>query len=250
VIKRLLTLIALQTLLISTGYAATKYREVTVADAYLELHTGPGRGYPVFWVVDRGLQVSVIMRRTDWFKVRTDRGIEGWVARKNMLATLEALGEHQGEKVDLHEPARDDFRTRRWEGAIYLGDYAGADEISMSAGFALSDNMSAELTASHAVGRFSDSVFGALGLAHVFAPEWRISPLVTIGAGLIHTSPHATLVSTQDRNDEFAYVGVGVRGYLTRRFSARLEYRSNIIFTNRDENEEISEWKLGFAFFF
>jgi hypothetical protein len=93
-------------------------------------------------------------------------------------------------------------------------------------------------------------VFGALGLAHVFAPEWRISPLVTIGAGLIHTSPHATLVSTQDRNDEFAYVGVGIRGYLTRRFSARLEYRSNVIFTNRDENEEISEWKLGFAFFF
>ncbi len=245
-IKRLLFLIALQALFVSTGYGASKYREVAVADPYLELHTGPGRGYPVFWVVDRGMHVTVLMRRTDWFKVRTDRGVEGWVARANMLATLEI----SGEKVDLQEPARDDYRTRRWEGAIYLGDFGGADEISISAGYALSDNLSAELTASHAIGRFSDSLMGGLGLAHVFAPEWRISPLVTIGTGMIHTSPHATLVRTQDRTDQFAFVGIGARAYLTRRFSTRLEYRSNVVFTSRNDNEEISEWKLGFAFFF
>jgi hypothetical protein len=30
----------------------------------------------------------------------------------------------------------------------------------------------------------------------------------------------------------------------------RAEYRSYVLFTSRDENEEIDEWKGGFAFFF
>ena len=55
------------------------FRKVAVADPYLEMHTGPGRGYPIFHVVDRGEQVEILMQRTDWYQVRTERGIEGWV---------------------------------------------------------------------------------------------------------------------------------------------------------------------------
>jgi uncharacterized protein YraI len=40
-------------------------RKVAVADPYLEMHTGPGRGYPIFHVVDRGEQVEIIMQRTE-----------------------------------------------------------------------------------------------------------------------------------------------------------------------------------------
>src|SRR5205085_51859 len=53
-----------------------------VTDPYLELHTGPGRGYPVFFVVAREEWVAVELRYTDWFKVRTDAGKEGWVHRR------------------------------------------------------------------------------------------------------------------------------------------------------------------------
>jgi hypothetical protein len=30
----------------------------------------------------------------------------------------------------------------------------------------------------------------------------------------------------------------------------RAEYKSYVVFTSRDENEEVEEWKVGFAFFF
>ena len=36
---------------------------------------------------------------------------------------------------------------------------------------------------------------------------------------------------------------------LTRRFLLRAEYKSYVVFTSRDENEEVEEWKVGFAFF-
>ena len=34
-------------------------RKVAVAEPYLEMHTGPGRGYPIFHVVDRGDQIEI-----------------------------------------------------------------------------------------------------------------------------------------------------------------------------------------------
>ena len=75
---------------------------VEVADAYLELHTGPGRGYPVTRVIPRGDRIEVLKRRTDWYLLRDDRGHEGWAKRQAMALTLLALS---GEKPD------DGFRT-------------------------------------------------------------------------------------------------------------------------------------------
>jgi len=77
-----------------------------------------------------------------------------------------------------------------------------------------------------------------------------LSPFVMLGTGIVHIEPKTTLVLPPDRTDQTAYVGGGLRFYLTRRFFARAEYKSHIVFTSRNQNEEVDEWKLGFAFFF
>jgi hypothetical protein len=41
-----------------------------------------------------------------------------------------------------------------------------------------------------------------------------------------------------------------VRYYLTRRFFVRAEGKERVIFTSRNDNEELTEWKVGLAFFF
>jgi Bacterial SH3 domain/Outer membrane protein beta-barrel domain len=222
------------------GYA------VEIADPYLELHTGPGRGYPVFYVVDRGEEVVIEKRRTDWFKVRTDRGRTGWVHREQLLATLDP----DGTPFELDEPTRENFASRRWEGGVMAGDFGGASVIALDAGYALNENFTVEAGVAHAIGDFSNSVFATLSLVHVFDPAWRISPYVSIGTGVIRTQPKSTLVATEDRTDQLAQVGIGVRAYLTRRFMVRTEYKSYVVFTSRDDNEEVDEWKAGFAFFF
>jgi opacity protein-like surface antigen len=84
----------------------------------------------------------------------------------------------------------------------------------------------------------------------VFRPDWRLSPLLTLGAGMIWIQPKSTLVLPLDRTDQTAYAGAGLRFYVTRRFFLRAEYRHHMVFTSRNENEEINEWKLGLAFFF
>jgi len=241
-------LLAFLTMLTGPGPArADSSHKILIADPFIELHTGPGRGYPVFHVIERGREVVIVKRRTDWFELRTDRGVQGWAPREQMIATLEPTGE----PLDLQEPARENYMSRRWQAGVMAGDFGGASLISVFGGYAFSDNLSIELTFNHVLGEFTNGYSATLGLMHVFVPEWRISPYFTLGTGVIYIEPKSTLVQAIDRDDQIGYVGGGLQFYLTRRFMLRSEYRNNVIFTSRDDNEEVDEWKyLGFAFFF
>jgi hypothetical protein len=221
-------------------------REVTIADPYIELHTGPGRGYPIFFVAERGERIALLKRRTEWFQVQVARGQEGWVHFEQLTTTLEP----DGEPFDLPALGFDDYTARKWEvGALY-GDFGGANVIATYGSRSFTPNLSGELWLSQALGRFSDSTMVTMNIVHLMYPDWRASPYFSLGAGVIKTEPKATLVATTDRTDSVAQVGAGVRVYLTRRFVFRGEYKTHVVFTSRNDNEEVREWKAGFSFFF
>jgi hypothetical protein len=219
---------------------------VTVADPYLEMRTGPGRGFPVFHVVERGEAVVVEKRRTDWFRVVAAGGREGWVHKDQMAETLLPAGV----KMEVGDPAREDFGAHRREVGLLLGDYGGANVVTLYGAYAFNEHLAGEVALAHILGRFSDGQYLTLGVTHLPVPEWRIQPFLSIGTGVIRIQPAGTLVDTEDRRDQVAYAGIGLRAYLARRFIVRGEYKEYVVFTDRDENEEEMEWKIGFAFFF
>ena len=220
--------------------------QVFVTEPYLELRTGPGRGFPVTQVVPRSESVDVLKRRTDYFKVRTDRGTEGWASYKDMLSVVLA----DGAPFTFPMGDRAGFTSHKGEMGIFAGDYSGATLIAGYGSFSFNSQLAAELSVGQFLGNASNGTVVDLGLTHVFVPEWRLSPFVMLGTGIVHIEPKTTLVLPPDRTDQTAYVGGGLRFYLTRRFFARAEYKSHIVFTSRNQNEEVDEWKLGFAFFF
>jgi hypothetical protein len=220
--------------------------QLFVAEPYLELHTGPGRGYPVTQVVARGESVDVLFRRTDWFKVRTERGVEGWAAARELSKTRLADGAEF--QLDLGDLAQ--FAHHRWESGVFAGDYHGATLIAAYSALSVTDNLKVEVGLSQYIGNVSDGYIADIGLAHVFMPEWRFSPLVDVGTGYLRVEPKATLARPVDRSDQVAYAGAGGRLYLTRRFFMRAEYRKYVVFTKTNANEVNGEWRLGFAFFY
>ena len=221
-------------------------REVTIADPFIELHTGPGRGYPVFFVAERGEQIALLRRRTEWFKVQVGRGQEGWVHFEQLTTTLNP----DGEPFDVQALGLTDYAARRWEVGTLYGDFGGANVIAAYGSRTFTPNLSGELWVSEALGRFSDSTMTTVNIVHLMYPDWRASPYFTLGGGVINTRPKATLVATTDRTDSVAQVGAGVRMYLSRRFVFRAEYKAHVVFTSRNDNEEVREWKAGFSFFF
>jgi hypothetical protein len=223
-----------------------RFVEVEVADPYLEMHTGPGRGYPVTRVVPRGERIDILKSRTDWYKVRDDRGKEGWVDRAQMEQTLLA----DGTGLRLSEAARRDFSQHPWEAGFQTGNFGGGNVNTAFVGYSLNDQLAVEVAVSQVLGRASNSVLGTVDLAHTFRPDWKFSPFVQIGTGVVRVTPKETIVASTDRTEQVAFVGAGFKYYLSRRFVLRGDYRSYVIFTKRDTNEEKNEWKVGFAFYF
>ena len=222
------------------------YPEVKVAAPYIEMHTGPGSGYPIFHVVDRGDFVEVIKRKTDWFKVRTVKGKVGWVNRVQMEKTITP----SGEQTEFADAGLGDFSKRRWEMGLIGGTFNSAPVMTLYGGYALSANLSAELSVSQVTGDYFSSDIVNLNLLSQPFSKWRYSPFFTLGLGQITTSPSVTLIQAQDSQDLIAHMGLGVKMYLSRRFILRAEYKNYVGFSSDDDNEEFEEWKAGFAFFF
>ena len=239
-------LLSLAALLAPAVSGAREYLQLFVTEPYLELHTGPGRGYPVFQVVPRDGSVDVLFRRTDWFKVRTERGVEGWALQADMQKMV--LADGSPFHFDLGDRAG--FTAHRFELGVFAGAYGGASLVSAYYSVSFNPQLALEVAAGQFLGRFANGYSGDIGLTHVIAPEARWSPFLMLGLGEVHTEPKATLVQPDDRSEPTAYVGGGVRYYLTRRFFLRAEYKAHYVFTTRNQNEEADEWKAGFAFFF
>ena len=239
-------LILVSAAFVSTAIAADEFPEVKVADPYLEMHTGPGEGFPIFYVVDRDEYVEVLKSRTDWFKIRTTKGKIGWVSRAQMENTLTPTGEG----TEFTEVSLDDFSSRRWEIGMVGGVFNSAPVMTLYGAYALIPRLSAELSISQVVGDFSSSQLVNINLMAQPFDQWRYSPFFTLGVGQIDTTPRVTLIQAPDRSDFVAHVGFGVKAYLTRRFILRAEFKNYVAFSSDDDNEEFQEWKAGFAFFF
>jgi SH3-like domain-containing protein len=220
--------------------------KVVVQDPFIDLRSGPGRGFPATLSVERSASIELLRQRTDWIKVRAENGREGWVHRAQLERTLTP----GGAPVQVAGPKPEARTEHRWEVGLATGDFGGANVVAVNGAYAVTSHLQVRVDAQHLLGSFSNGWLGTVGIAHVFAPQWRVSPFVGIGGGVLSISPKATLVQAEDRTDTTAYAGVGVRGFLTNRFLLAGEYRSYVVFTSRDENEEIDEWTVGFTYFF
>jgi len=230
-----------------TGAQAEDDNEkATVGNTYIDMRSGPGRAYPIFYAAEHDEIVELIKRRTDWIKINTKRGKTGWAH----VSDLSELYDLDGKQLAFSNAGKDDYLSRRWELGFNGGDFEGANVLGATVGYRFTQNLTAELKLSQASGQFSDSLVAAAAIMHQPFPEWRISPFFIIGAGAIDTSPDTTLVQTEDRLDNTLLVGAGAYVYLSRRFVLRLEYNNHLALTSRDENEEINEWKMGFNVFF
>jgi len=242
---RLLPLVLLlQAILVGRALAAKPHLQLLVTQPFLQLRTGPGRGYPVFYVVGRGEKVTVLYSRTDWYKVRAPRGEEGWTSRGELAQTAQASG------APAPIPPYPDFATHRWEIGAGYGVYNRQNLVTAYADFALTDSLDAEFVVQQAFGTLDNREIATLGLRHTFIPEWRrFSPTVGIGTGYQYTQAKVPPKPLETGN-QLAYVSLGARGFITRRFMWRFDWRSYVIFTRQNANEEPQEWKFGLAVFF
>lgn len=194
---------------------------------YIELHTGPGRGYPVFHVAEEGELVALLKRRTNWVKVRTSGRLPrtGWVRRDELEAAMPGVSDLPMAPGMLHPP--------RWEWAVTGGDFAGASAISTTVAYNLTPNISLRLQGSQILGEFSDALHGTAAVRMRPFPGYRISPWFEVGGGMLQTEPFSTIVDVQSRNNSTLGVGGGIDIKLYGHFALTCSFRRHTVLTDR-----------------
>lgn len=220
--------------------------QLEIVDPYLELHTGPGRGFPVFHVVDRGERVTLAKRKTDWFLVQTEKGLEGWASRQSLEKTLTAAGV----PATFRDTLLDDFLQRHLEIGYSIGSLDMADPmLTFRIGYRFSQNLALELDYAQSAGNFTSSTFAYLSLVSQPFPDWRVSPFFSLGLGRYRNTPKQTLIGVVETESNLGNVGIGVNVYVTSRFIVRGDYRRHIAYIDVNRINEYNELSLGFSFF-
>lgn len=250
----LILLIACQA--ISTGHAAENVASdseddvqsvrLQVAEPYIELRTGPGRGFPIFHIVERHDWIDILKRRTDWFRIRTRDGKEGFA----YIDQLEQTFALPGRKARFARIQLEDFQQRTYEFGVGAGDFDGAALMSLFFGFNFSKNLSAEVTFSQASGTLTNTILLDGSLVSSPFPDWEVSPFFILGVGLIDSEAKNNALVADEISETTVNAGFGVKWYLTRRFVFRADVREVVGFLGQDFNGEFVEWKAGFSFFF
>jgi hypothetical protein len=246
VVLAIISLLLCQLSLIPAAHAERSYQRVQVVDPYIELRTGPGRGFPIFYVGERGEWIAILLRKTDWFKVRLEQGKEGWVNRTQLENTLTEAGV----KKSFRDVLMDDYLQRRLEFGLATGSFEGDTVLSFRLGYMLTSTLSSEVTYGQVQGVFAGSTLYHVDLQSQPYPEWRLAPFFTIGVGKFNNIPKTTLVSAITTDSIAANAGFGVRYYITRRFMARADLMDYVVFIDDNRTDSYKSATAGFSFFF
>jgi hypothetical protein len=220
--------------------------KVEVTDPYIELHTGPGRGYPIFYVAGRHEWVEIKLRHTDWFLVRTENGKEGWVTRAQIENTLTQIGT----KTTFRDVFVDQYLRRRLELGAAWGHFKSEPMLKVWLGYRFMDTLAVEITGGQVQGVFSGTDLWHVNLLAEPWSDWRLAPYAGIGIGRLINIPNASLVGTVTSNASLADATVGLRYRLGDRFIARLDYTQYLAYISDNRTDQYRAVTIGLGFYF
>ena len=217
-----------------------------VAEPYLEMHTGPGRGYPVFFVVEKQQWVVIELRRTDWYRVRAEGGQVGWVQRQQLASTLTEAG---GTKT-FRDLLLDDYLGRRLEFSGGWGRFKSEPMLRLGLQYRLADTVATEVTVGQVQGLFSGTDFWHVSLVSEPWSDRRFSPYFSVGVGKFRNIPNSSLVDAAATNAKLAHASLGLRWHLAERFTARIDWTLYTAFVADTRSTEYRSITAGLGFYF
>ena len=213
---------------------------------FIEMHTGPGRGYPVFFVVERRQWITVELRRTDWYRVRADGGQVGWVPRQQLAATLTEVGAGK----TFRDLVLDDYLGRKLEFGAAWGRFKSEPMLKLWTHYKLADAVGVEVKLGQVQGVFSGTDLWAVSLTSEPWSDRRLSPFFSVGLGKFKNIPNASLVNAAPTDAKLAHATLGLRWYLGERFVARIDGSLYTAFVADNRSTEYRAFSAGIAFFF
>ncbi len=165
------------------------------------MHSGPGRGFPVVYVVGRDEVLTVLYSRTDWYKVRAPRGSRRMGAPRRIWRAPNSL---RGSRR-RYRPIRI-FRLTAGRWGPATGSTTGRTWSPPMSTMGSPTASTSRRCCSRRSARSTIAYIASIGLRHTFIPEWKwFSPTAGLGTAYQHIEdkvPPAPL----ENNNQMAYV--------------------------------------------
>lgn len=222
------------------------FREAVVVEAFLEIHSGPGSSYPVFYVAEKGETIWLMKQRVDWYEIRLRNGTEGWANRREIEQTLMA----SGYRKRWTERIYDDFVAGKTAMGWSAGTFAGDPTLYVRLTYTFTDRLAVEGN-----GGFGSGDLGSTQLYHggLVVTPWRaqwLAVTATIGGGVAHVTPTSLLVNAESGTFPTAHAGAGFTIPLFRNLEGRVDIRHFTLFMNTERTREFQEYSAGLSFRF
>lgn len=235
------------------GYLApvAASERIEVTEPYLELRTGPGLGYPVTFVVQRGDAVDLLLRRTDWIKLRHPAsGREGWAHREALDRLLAGGGPQKSLRDELLESAL----QRRVELGGAFGSLKSQPATRFTGAVRLLDTLAVQGTLGQVYAGWAGTEYWTIGLVSEPWSDQRWSPFFAIAGGRINGMPagsNATTATTAATvNAKLGSATLGLKRYLNDHVTLQLDYtiHTSFIGGNRIREQRAPHFGLTYLF--
>jgi opacity protein-like surface antigen len=216
-----------------------------VAEPYIDMHTGPGRGYPVFNVVEQGQTIEILKHKASWYKIRSADNKTGWTRAGQLAHTLQPTGT----PVDLPEINHGDYLKSSWRLGFTGGQVEGANTFSITAGYRPLSWFGAGIEWGKLFDNSATSDFYGVNLFMEPKTNWLVTPYMTAGIGQFSFSSRQKVVVDDAGTSDYYSAGAGANYYIGRNFVMRGEYRWYSVSTD-DDRVGLNSWRIGLNIFF
>jgi SH3-like domain-containing protein len=210
---------------------------ISITAPFVDIHAGPGRGFPVDHSVLRGEVLDVQERHTDWYRVRTTRGAQGWVHRLALTSPDGRL------PPEAPVEASDTLAIVN----LSLGSFDGLNSVEASAEASVMAGLSVGGALLNGGDMDRDVRLYSLTVRQYFEPMGRVTPWAGAGAGKLSLQDEATGSS---ESLTLPHVAAGIDIGWLERTRLRLEYRHHIPNSSNEDIQESDEWKAGIAVYY
>ena len=229
---------------------------VRVMTDQAQIHTGPGFGYRVVYVAERGEVLRAIERATRgyWFHIVLPDGTYGWILGDEVLPF----------DIDLEGRAERPGLLRRMADALFapspLGE--GMVELTFSAGMLGGDGMflfrpallldphvALEAFFGETLGDQIDVLYYGAGANVYLWPASPMTPFFALGGGGVSSRRKADQFTIAVGNFSTVNVGGGVMVAFKKRVTLRFDFRNHLIF-DPNHTQSAQEFSGGLAIVF
>lgn len=215
---------------------------LAVTEDFLDMHSGPGAGYPKFYIAEHNELIYISKYQSDWYQVelRNSAGqatVKGWMPAAIINPALAA---------ELPEQSGLNKRSKWFVGAAG-GAFAGETMIQGRLGYFFSEKIWAEFAVSEVLESLSSSRLYQINLLHQPLGQQRLSPFFGIGFGYFENTPFQTTINQQDSTSNFMNVDLGIHWYLSEGFILRGDFKNYVLALDDDNFDSHQEFSAGFT---